>query len=263
MNHSSRLVIGQYFSGASFIHQAHPISKITLLFLFCILVFSIPKITDFAFFYLVVILAFQITKVPITIIIKGLKPLFLILAITFLVHFFGTEGEEIFRFLFLIATKEGAYKGFFYLLRILLIVLSSSLLTISTSPIEISYGLERILKPCSKIGFPHREFALMLTIALRFIPVLMEEFEKLYLAQKARGAGFSSRRISLRLNAWLSILIPLFHSAFERADHLATAMEIRGFSPDKERSSLRAYGFGKPDFQLLLIFVLLTSSLFI
>jgi energy-coupling factor transport system permease protein len=263
MNHSSRLVIGQYFPGSSFIHNSHPIVKILLLFFFCILVFSIKKMESFLFFYPIILSSFYITKVPLRIIIAGLKPLFLLLLITFSVHLFSTEGEKFFRLSFLIATHEGAIKGCFYLLRILLIVLASSLLTISTSPVEITYGLERILKPLGKIGFPNREFALMLAISLRFIPVLMEEFEKLYTAQLARGAGFKSRKPSLRVNAWLSILIPLFHSAFERADNLATAMEIRGFSPDKERSSLRCYNFGKADAKLLLIFGLLSASLFL
>ncbi|MBT3786683.1 energy-coupling factor transporter transmembrane protein EcfT, partial [bacterium] len=229
--------------------------KIGLLFFYCIFIFHLTEIRQFLAVLPLTLLSFPVAGAPLRVILKGLAPLYFLLALTFLLHTFSpvgpTSGEVLgFGFSF-----EGIERGGFYCLRLILVVLGSSLLTITTSSIEITYALEKILKPLKPLGFPSQEFSLMLAISLRFIPVLLEEMEKLRLAQKARGASFSKGSLRDRARAYLSILVPLFHSAFERADRLAIAMEVRGFDPDRQRTSIHEYSLGRADLGLSLCFV--------
>lgn len=255
MNASSRLVIGQYFPGNSFLHLAHPGFKIIFLFVYCVFVFHLKEIYQILSILPFILLAFPAAGAPLRVILKGLTPLYFLLALTFLMHSFSptqTNTHEIFGFGY---STEGMLRGGFYCLRLILIVLGSSILTITTSSVEITYALDKLLKPLQKIGFPSQEFSLMLAISLRFIPVLLEEMDKIRLAQSARGAKFSKGSLKERGRAYLSVLVPLFHSAFERADRLAVAMEVRGFDPDRTRTSIRQYRLGKADFAMVIIFL--------
>ncbi len=254
MGSSSRLIIGQYFPGTSFLHTAHPVLKMALLFFYCTLVFQVHALRELLILFPILLLLAHVAGATPSLILRGLRPLFFLLLVTFFIHLFTTPGEPLIKIGVFHGSLEGLKQGTFYSLRLILVVLGSSLLTITTSSVQITYALDRILKPLMKIGFPAQEFSLMIAISLRFIPVLLEEYEKLILAQTARGAKFKSKHPKIRLHAYTSILVPIFHRVFERADSLAIAMEVRGFNPDRERTSIHSYGFGISDFCLLMTF---------
>lgn len=157
---------------------------------------------------------------------------------------------------------EGLQRGFFYSIRLILVVMASSLLTLSTSSVEITYALDRLFRPLKPLGFPAQEFSLMLAVSLRFLPVLLEELEKLIIAQKMRGANFTKGSYSSRLNALMSLLIPLFQNALDRADQLALAMEVRGFDPDRTRSSYHQHHFDQNDWKLLLYILTVACTVY-
>jgi energy-coupling factor transport system permease protein len=259
MDSSSRLIIGQYFPGNSFLHTAHPVLKLVLLFFYCTLVFQVGSLQQFILLLPIILLLANLAGASPALMFRGLRPLLFLLIITFLIHLLTTPGESIIEIGSFQGSYAGLQRGAFYCLRLILVVLGSSLLTITTSSVQITYALDRILKPLIKLGFPAQEFSLMIAISLRFIPVLLEEYEKLILAQTARGARFDSKHPMKRIDAYTSILIPMFQRVFERADNLAIAMEVRGFNPDRERTSIHSYGIGISDIRLLLVFVSTTG----
>ena len=250
MNTSTKLIIGQYFPGSSVFHRAHPITKIICLFFYCILVFHIKSLFTFTALIGLLWLCFTLARVPFSMIIRGLSPLCLLLAITFLIHLLTTPGKTIFEFGIINISEEGFWRAVFYSLRLICVVLGSSILTITTSSVQLTHALDRLLGPLRHVGFPSREFSLMFAISLRFIPVLMEEFEKLQMSQKARGAKLNSGSLSKRIQCLMSLMVPLFHSTLDRADSLAIAMEVRGFDPQAPRSSIHQYHFGLADLVL-------------
>lgn len=257
MNSESRLIIGQYIPGNSTFHHLHPVLKIILLFVFCIVAFQMKFISQYLVFLSLLLFNIFRLKITVRLLLKGLTPLILLLLITFCIHLFSTDGTTIFQISKLTATSEGLSKGLFYFLRILTVVLASSLLTFTTSSVQIVYALNTILKPLKKVHFPSSEFALMLGISLRFVPVLMEELEKLKLAQISRGAKFHSKDPKQLIGAWLSLLVPLFHSSLDRADQLAIAMDVRGYDPNIERGSIHQYKWKALDIYFSISFLLL------
>ena len=193
---------------------------------------------------------------PSKFILKGLKPLIFIITITFAINIFMTKGEVLFEIGPLAITKEGISQAVFMALRLIFLITGTSLLTLTTSPIALTDGIEKLLSPFKKIGLPAHELAMMMTIALRFIPTLLEETDKIMKAQMARGADFESGNIINRAKNLVPLLVPLFINAFRRADDLATAMEARCYRGGENRTRLNELKFKKIDISALGILII-------
>lgn len=232
-------MLGQYFPGTSFIHLLDPRTKIisTLLFISSIfLADNYQAYSILAIFVGVIILS---ANIPVTMMLRSLKPLWMIIVLTLLIHIFTTPGNVLYTMGPLAVTHEGVRQGILMTMRLVFLIMVSSLLTFTTSPIALTDGIERLLKPFKKIGLPAHELAMMMTIALRFIPTLLEETDRIMKAQMARGADFSSGNIVRRARNMIPLLVPLFISAFRRADELATAMEARCYRGGDQRTRMK------------------------
>ncbi len=234
------ITIGQHFPGNSTIHQLDPRVKIISVFLFILSLFFISS-----FYPYILVLVFMssiilISKVPLSYILKGLKPLIFLILLTFTINVFMTKGVVMFTIGPLKATREGLIQAIFMALRLIFLVIGTSMLTLTTSPIALTDGIEKLLSPFKKIGVPAHELAMMMTIALRFIPTLLEETDKIMKAQMARGADFESGNIINRAKSLVPLLVPLFVSAFRRADELAMAMEARCYRGGENRTRMKA-----------------------
>ncbi|MGI1689807.1 energy-coupling factor transporter transmembrane component T family protein [Thermoanaerobacter uzonensis] len=255
------ITIGQYIPGDSAVHKLDPRIKIIITFIFIVAIFFINKLSGylFAVLYLYVIIA--ISKIPFSYILKGLRPVIIILLLTVSLNMFFTPGGTILYTLGpLKITTNGLRLAVFMGLRLIFLIIGTSLLTLTTSPISLTDGIEHILKPFSRIGVPAHELAMMMTIALRFIPTLIEEAEKIMKAQMARGADFESGNIVKRAKGLVPLLVPLFISAFRRADELAVAMESRCYRGGQNRTRMKQLKIQPRDYQALavtLIMVLL------
>lgn len=247
------ITIGQYFPGETIIHRLDPRVKLLSTFAFIIALFFINSFYPYILVLAFILSAIKLSKVPLSYIIKGLKPLLLIISITFLINLFMTRGEILFEIGPLDVTKEGLIQATFMALRLIFLVMGTSLLTLTTSPISLTDGIERLLKPLSKVGVPAHELAMMMTIALRFIPTLLEETDKIMKAQMARGADFESGNIMNRAKSLVPLLVPLFVSAFRRADELAMAMEARCYRGGENRTRMKELRLEKSDFMALII----------
>jgi len=250
------ITLGQYYPSESIVHKLDPRTKILLTFLFIIAVFLIKSLYGFVVMAILTIILTKVAKIPLIVMVKGLKPLLLIMIFTSVINLFMTDGEIIWQFYFLKLTKEGIYLSAFMLIRVVFLVTGSSFLTYTTSPIAMTSGIESLMKPLKKLKFPAHEIAMMMSIALRFIPTLIEETDKIMSAQKARGANLSEGSLIKRAKALVPILIPLFISAFRRADELAVAMESRCYNGGENRTKLKELRFEKKDLFAVLIFIL-------
>ncbi len=223
------ITLGQYYPTDSKIHQLDPRVKLLFTFVFMAAIFTVDKFYPFALIVLFILFLAKASEIPIKYLVKGIKPLWAILLITFLINAMLTPGKLLFdfQFGFLKVTVEGLRIGCFMIIRLVLLVVGTSLLTLTTAPIELTDGIEKLLKPLQRIGVPAHEIAMMMTIALRFIPTLLDETDKIMKAQMARGADFESKNIVDRAKSLIPLLVPLFISAFRRADELAIAMESR------------------------------------
>lgn len=239
------ITIGQYISGDSFIHKMDPRGKIFSVFIFMAALFTAKDLNSYGLVFAFTLFVILLSGISFKYYLRGLKPLIFIIILTSTMHFFLTPGEEIWSWGMLVLTKEGLWQGFFMGLRLALLIIITSVLTLSTTPISLTDGIENLLSPFKKIGVPAHELAMMMTIALRFIPTLIEETEKIMNAQKARGADFESGNLINRGKALIPILVPLFISSFRRADDLAIAMEARCYRGGEGRTRLRdlAYTF--------------------
>lgn len=255
------ITLGQYFPGNTVVHRLDPRTKILMVIAYIILVFSVKNIFGFLMLAGFVLGAVLISKVPPMYVIKGLKPIMIFIVITGLFNLFLTNGEVLWKWWIFTITKEGLSLAIFMVLRLVFLILGTSLLTLTTSPIQLTDGMERLLRPFRKIGLPAHELAMMMSIAFRFIPTLMEETDKIIKAQAARGADFESGNLIRRAKAMIPILIPLFISAFRRADDLATAMECRCYHGGENRTHLHELKFGRIDLMGMLVFVLLAAVL--
>ncbi|MCG0276104.1 MAG: energy-coupling factor transporter transmembrane protein EcfT [Thermosediminibacteraceae bacterium] len=233
------ITIGQYIPGNSAIHRLDPRTKILITFAFMILLFVIDDFTGYVFPVAFIIAASILSGISVRYMVRGLRPLLVIILLTFILNLFLIKGRVIYEIGPLSITYEGLYQGTFMVLRLVLLIVGTSLLTLTTSPITLTDGIESLLKPFSKIGVPAHELAMMMTIALRFIPTLMEETDKIMKAQMARGADFSSGNIIKRAKSVVPILVPLFISAFRRADELAMAMESRCYRGGENRTRMK------------------------
>ncbi|MBG9810238.1 cobalt ABC transporter permease [Bacillus endophyticus] len=260
----NNMIIGQYVPGDSFIHRMDPRAKLIIVFFYVAVIFLANNIVSYSIIGLFAILAVLVSRVPIYFIIKGLKPILFIIIFTFLLHIFMTrEGEVMADIGFLKIYEGGVIQGIYISLRFLFLILLTTLLTLTTTPIEVTDGMETLLHPLKKVRFPVHELALMMSISLRFIPTLMDETDKILKAQTARGVDFSSGPIKDRLKAVVPLLIPLFISAFKRAEELATAMEARGYQGGEGRTKYRQLSWGSIDTMALIIFVIVAAALFI
>lgn len=260
----SDITLGQFFPGYSPLHKLDPRSKILIATLFIVAVFLAN--TPVSLLLLAFITAFMIfiSRVSFTVILKGIKPIIFILIFTSLLNVFMTkgEGEPLVDFYFITIYSIGIIRAIFMSLRVVILIVGTSmLLTYTTSPISLTDGLESLLKPLKKIGVPVHMFAMMMTIALRFIPTLVEETEKIMNAQKSRGADFSSGSLIKRVKALIPILVPLFVSSFKRAEELATAMECRCYRGDKNRTKLAKLEFYGRDYLAFFVSILLFALL--
>lgn len=256
----SDITLGQYFPGFSALHRLDPRTKIICALLFIVAVFLAQNPATFIFLVLFVSLLVLTSRISIPVLIKGIKPVIFILTFTSLINLFLTKGsgEPLFSYHFINIYEEGIYRAIFMSLRVIILINGSSLLlSYTTSPISLTDGLESLLSPLKKIKVPVHSFAMMMSIALRFIPTLVEETDKIMNAQKSRGADFSSGGLIKRAKALIPLLVPLFVSSFKRADELATAMECRCYRGDKNRTKLVKLEYKGIDFAFLGLFAIL------
>ncbi|GFN36900.1 energy-coupling factor transporter transmembrane component T family protein [Tepidimicrobium xylanilyticum] len=232
------ITIGQYFPGDTFVHRLDPRIKILIVMMFIASLFFIKTFKPYLLILVFLLFSIWASKVPFKYVLKGLKPLMLIIGITFVINLLLTKGEVLFEIGPLTITKEGLSQAVFMALRLIFLITGTSLLTLTTSPIALTDGIEKLLSPFKKIGLPAHELAMMMTIALRFIPTLMEETDKIMKAQMARGADFESGNIINRAKNLVPLLVPLFINAFRRADELAIAMEARCYRGGEHRTRL-------------------------
>ena len=242
------ITLGQYFPGESWIHRLDPRVKIIATLLYVVALFIADDFIGFLVSLGALAAVIIISKVPLRFILKGLKPIFLIIAFTFILNLFMMKGGEVLASIgSLEITEKGLYTAFFMAARLILLIIGSSLLTLTTKPISLTDGIESLLSPFSKIGVPAHDLAMMMTIALRFIPTLLEETDKIMKAQQARGADFESGNIIRRAKSLIPILIPLFIGAFRIAHDLAMAMEARCYRGGQFRTRMHAMKLGGND----------------
>ncbi|WP_097677465.1 energy-coupling factor transporter transmembrane component T family protein [Anaerosalibacter sp. Marseille-P3206] len=247
------ITIGQYFPGQTIIHRLDPRVKIIISFAFIISLFFINKFYPYLLVLGLILTIIKLSGVPIKYVVKGLKPLTFIILITFFINLFMTKGVELFNIGPLTVTEEGLRQATFMALRLIFLIMGTSLLTLTTSPISLTDGIEKLLSPLKVIGLPAHELAMMMTIALRFIPTLLEETDKIMKAQMARGADFESGNILNRAKNLVPLLVPLFVNAFRRADELAMAMEARCYRGGDNRTRLNEIKMVKHDYVALII----------
>ena len=251
----NKISIGQYLPYDTFIHRLDPRVKLIGVFAYIITIFFVDKMQTYIPFIILLIAMIYTAKIPIKGVLRSLKPLLFIIIITAILNLFTTPGNTIFNIGRLTITDEGVYRTIFTILRLLLIIISTSVLTYTTSPMELTYGLEKLFGPLKKIGFPASELAMMISISLRFIPTLFDEAQKIRMAQMARGADFESGNIINRAKNMIPLLVPLFINSFKRSDDLATAMEARMYRIGEERTKLNEIFMTKTDYITLFLFL--------
>ena len=235
------IALGQYYAGDSVVHRFDARTKVILALVYIVCTFVCKNVFSFLALFLSAAVLVIISKIPVKIILKALKPIIIIMLFTVVINVFWTSGEKLlFSWRFINIYLEGIYNALFMAIRIIVLITGTSLfLTYTTTPIQLTDAIERLLHPLKKIKVPVHEFAMMMTIALRFVPTLMDETERIMSAQKARGADFSSGSLLKRAKALIPILVPLFVSSFRRADELATAMECRCYHGGDGRTRMK------------------------
>ena len=261
------ITLGQYFPGQSIIHRLDPRTKLIMLVVYIVALFLAESWVSYGLMFLFLVTVILLSTIPIKSILRGMKPLVMILIFTGVLNlFFTQEGEVIFQFWILTMTTGGLSRAVMMMSRILMLITGTFLLTYTTSPIALTDGLESLMKPLKKVGVPVHELSMMMCIALRFIPTLIEETDKIMCAQKARGADFETGSLMDRAKALIPILVPLFISAFRRADELATAMECRCYQGGEGRTKMKLLRYHLEDFlsygagAVLLVMVIVLKS---
>lgn len=250
--------LGQYYPANSVLHRLDPRTKVISGLLYIVCAFLCKGVVAFGALILSSVFLILISRIPMRIILRGIRPVVFIMLFTMLINLFLTTGENLlFEWKFIRIYEEGIYNALFMAIRIVILILGTSLfMTYTTTPIALTDGIELLLSPLKKIRVPVHEFAMMMTITLRFIPTLMEETEKIMRAQKARGADFESGSLVRRAKSMIPILIPLFVSAFRRADELATSMECRCYHGGEGRTRMRVLHLHFRDFLTVILLVL-------
>lgn len=258
---TNAIVLGQFVPGDSPVHRLDPRTKILAMIAYIVLVFLVRAMPVFAVPLLFVLGALLVSGVPARYALSSLRPMRWLIAFMFLINLFFTQGERVlFSWWIVRVTAEGLRQAVFISLRLILLVAGTSLLTLTTSPIALTDGLERLLKPLKRIRFPAHELAMMMTIALRFIPTLLEETERIRKAQMARGADFETGGLLARARAMVPLLVPLFVSAFRRADELAMAMESRCYHGGEGRTRMHELHYARRDLLAALLIALLLAA---
>ena len=242
------ITLGQFFPGDSLLHRLDPRTKIVLLFFFLAAVFVFDSPLAYAALTAFTAALIAVSRVPFLLMLKALKPLSWIIAFTFVIHLVSTPGDAFFHVWLFDFTWQGAAKGFFIALRLALLILLSALLTYTTSPLALTDALETLMQPAKRVGVPAHEIAMMMTIALRFVPTLIEEADKIMKAQQARGADLTEGSVIERVKGFVPVLVPLFISAFRRADDLALAMEARCYRGGVGRTQMKALRISSIDY---------------
>jgi energy-coupling factor transport system permease protein len=259
-----KMIFGRYIPSDSFVHRMDPRSKLIFIFAFICIVFLANNAVTYAVLGAFTLSAMLSVKVPLKFLLGGLKPVMWLVLFTFLLHiFFTKEGEVLADFGFIKIYEEGLRQAIFISLRFTYLIIVTTLLTLTTSPISITDGLETLLNPLKKIRFPVHEMALMMSISLRFIPTLMEETDKIIKAQTARGAELATGPVKERIKSIVPLLIPLFVGAFKRAEDLATAMEARGYKGGEGRTKYRVLKWTGTDTAVLGSLVFLAAVLLV
>ena len=256
------ITLGQYFPGTSKIHRLDPRTKLIMLVVYIVALFMAKSWVSYALMLAFLVIVIRISTIPTKSIVKGMKPLLMILVFTGILNLFFTtgEGQPLVNFWVITIYAEGVERAFFMVIRILMLITGTFLLTYTTSPIALTDGLEALLNPLKKIKVPVHELAMMMCIALRFIPTLIEETDKIMCAQKARGADFETGSLMDKAKALIPILVPLFISAFRRADELATAMECRCYQGGDGRTKMKLLRYKLWDFEAFGVGVLLIAA---
>ena len=256
------ITLGQYFPGNSVVHRLDPRTKLIMLVVYIVALFMATNVVSYVLVAAFLFVAIKISTIPMKSIVRGMKPLVLILVFTGILNLFFTvgEGEPLVDFWVITVYKEGIIRAVFMVLRILLLISGTFLLTYTTSPISLTDGLESLMGPLKKLHVPVHELSMMMCIALRFIPTLIEETDKIMCAQKARGADFESGSLMDKAKALVPILVPLFISAFRRADELATAMECRCYQGGDGRTKMKLLRYKLWDFEAFGVGVLLIAA---
>ena len=238
------ITLGQFFPGNSPVHRMDPRTKLLLLIVYIVALFMASGVISYSVVFLFLVVSIAISRIPLKALARGMKPLVVILILTGLLNLFLTDGQTVlFQYGIIRITLEGVIRAVMMMVRILMLLAGTFLLTYTTSPIALTDGLESLLSPLKKIKLPVHELAMMMCIALRFIPTLIEETDKIMSAQKARGADFESGNLLNRVKALVPILVPLFIGAFRRADELATAMECRCYHGGDGRTKMKLLRF--------------------
>ena len=257
------ITLGQYFPGNSPVHCLDPRTKLIMLVVYIVALFSVGGWIGYGIMLAFLALTIAVSRIPVKAILRGMKPLIFILVFTGILNLFFTGGETVLvSFLGATITLEGVVRAVFMVLRILLLISATFLLTYTTSPIALTDGLEALLSPLKKLRLPVHELSMMMCIALRFIPTLIEETDKIMCAQKARGADFESGNLMQRVKALVPILVPLFISAFRRADELATAMECRCYQGGDGRTKMKLLRYKRGDLGAFGIGIVLLAVVF-
>ena len=253
------ITIGQHYPTGSMVHQLDPRTKIIGTFLFMAGLFFINRFHAYLVVTGLLILVIFGSKVPLRYVIKGLRPLAVLIFVTFLINLLMTRGAVFFQLGPISMTWEGLEQGIFMALRLIFLIVGTSMLTLTTSPITLTDGIEQLLNPFRRVGVPAHELAMMMTIALRFIPTLLEETDKIMKAQMARGADFESGNLIHRAQSLVPLLVPLFISSFRRADDLAMAMEARCYRGGENRTRMKALKWKPVDSAALLLMTAFTG----
>ena len=259
------MTLGQYYPGNSFLHKMDPRAKILCTMIFICAIFLANNPWSYLVVTLFTALCISLSGVPFRLIVKAVKPLWVILVFTLVIHLLTTPGTEIFRLGPVKITEEGVRNGVFMTLRLVFLIAFSSLLTYTTSPIVLTDGIEALLMPFRRFGVPAHELAMMMTIALRFIPTLLEETDRIMKAQSSRGADFTAGNIWQKAKSMVPLLVPLFISAFRRADDLATAMEARCYRGGEGRTKMHRLVYTGNDriaFAAVLVVVVVLAGMY-
>ena len=258
------ITLGQFFPGSTLVHKLDPRTKLLCVVLYIVALFVAKGVVGYALVAAVLLLSIRVSRVGWKALTKGLKPILIVIAFTAAMNLFFNEGTPIADvWLLRSITWEGLERAIFMVLRIVMLIMGTFLVTYTTSPISLTDGLESLLSPLKKLHFPVHELAMMMSIALRFIPTLIEETDKIMSAQKARGADFESGSLFQRAKALVPILVPLFISAFRRADELATAMECRCYHGGEGRTALHVLRYEKRDFAVMALFAALVAAVIV